>query len=107
MNNDVIVAGAGLAGLSCAFELAEAGHRPLLLEAAPQPGGRTSSWTDPDGMKVESGLLLRARRSRGITQAAGARRHRLGRRRDLGVLLDAPGHNDYLGPGAKLSPARS
>ena len=56
MNTDVIVIGAGLAGLSCAFELAEAGRRPLVLEAKPWLGGRTSSWTDPDGMELESGL---------------------------------------------------
>lgn len=53
---DVIVVGGGLAGLSCAFELVELGRRVLLVEAAPFVGGRTSSWTEPDGMKVESGL---------------------------------------------------
>jgi len=52
----VIVVGGGLAGLSCAWELADAGRSVTLLEAAPQLGGRTSSWTDEDGMKVESGL---------------------------------------------------
>ncbi len=56
MDTDVIVVGAGLAGLSCAFELAEAGRRPLVLEARGRLGGRTSSWTDPDGMALESGL---------------------------------------------------
>lgn len=53
---DVIVVGGGLAGLSCAFELCEAGRRPLLLEAQPWMGGRTASWTDPEGMRLESGL---------------------------------------------------
>src|SRR5688572_19587214 len=53
---DVIVVGAGLAGLSCAFELAEAGLRPVVLEAKPWTGGRTSSWRDEGGMELESGL---------------------------------------------------
>src|SRR4051794_2228934 len=52
---DVIVAGAGLAGLTCAFELAGRGFRVELLEARPVVGGRTSSWIE-DGMPVESGL---------------------------------------------------
>jgi 15-cis-phytoene desaturase len=52
---DVIVVGAGLAGLSCGFELACRGRQVLLLEGCPVVGGRTSSW-DKDGMMVESGL---------------------------------------------------
>ncbi len=54
-NYDVIIAGAGLAGLSCACELAEKGVRPLVLEARSYAGGRTSSHYE-DGMWVESGL---------------------------------------------------
>lgn len=53
--HDVIVVGAGLAGLSCAHTLAANGKRVLVLEARPQAGGRTSSFTR-DGMAVESGL---------------------------------------------------
>jgi len=52
---DVIVVGAGLAGLAAAVELSEAGHRVTVLERAPVVGGRTSSW-DEGGMHVESGL---------------------------------------------------
>lgn len=52
---DVVVAGAGLAGLACAFELATAGREVLVLEAREVVGGRTSSWDD-HGMPVESGL---------------------------------------------------
>ena len=54
-NYDVIIAGAGLAGLSCACELVERGVRPLVLEAHPYAGGRTSSFYD-NGMWVGSGL---------------------------------------------------
>jgi 15-cis-phytoene desaturase len=52
---DVIIVGAGLAGLSCGFELSSRGRGVLLLEAGPVVGGRTSSW-NKDGMLVESGL---------------------------------------------------
>lgn len=52
---DVIVVGAGLAGLSCAYELSAKGKKVLVLEAKPYAGGRTSSFSDK-GMKVESGL---------------------------------------------------
>jgi len=52
---DVLVAGAGLAGLTCAFELSTLGFNVLLLESREVVGGRTSSWIQ-DGMPVESGL---------------------------------------------------
>jgi hypothetical protein len=52
---DVVVAGAGLAGLACAFEVATAGREVLVLEAWEVVGGRTSSWAEK-GMPVESGL---------------------------------------------------
>ncbi len=52
---DMIIVGAGLAGLSCAMELAQQGRKILILEAKPYLGGRTASWRDR-GMWVESGL---------------------------------------------------
>jgi 15-cis-phytoene desaturase len=52
---DVIVVGAGLAGLSCAFELAEQGCKVTVLESQSVLGGRTASWIER-GMPVESGL---------------------------------------------------
>jgi len=52
---DAIIVGAGLAGLSCAFELVSKGVKVLLLEAHPYAGGRTASFDD-DGMHIESGL---------------------------------------------------
>ncbi|WP_339183330.1 FAD-dependent oxidoreductase [Paenibacillus sp. FSL H8-0317] len=56
MNEDrIIVIGAGLAGLSCAFELVEHGKSVLVLEAAPYVGGRTGNWNER-GMEVESGF---------------------------------------------------
>lgn len=52
---DAIIVGAGLAGLSCAYELSKRGKRVLVLEKHSYAGGRSSSFYD-DGMQVESGL---------------------------------------------------
>ncbi|HYG75230.1 MAG TPA: FAD-dependent oxidoreductase [Planctomycetota bacterium] len=52
---DVIVVGAGLAGLSAGMELASKRHRVVILESRHVVGGRTSSWIE-DGMPVESGF---------------------------------------------------
>jgi squalene-associated FAD-dependent desaturase len=47
MNQEqVVVIGGGLAGLSCAVALADQGLRVTLLEAAPGLGGRASSWAE-------------------------------------------------------------
>ena len=46
MTPDVVVVGAGFAGLSAAAALAEAGRRVLVLEARPQLGGRATAFTD-------------------------------------------------------------
>ncbi|MFT4103200.1 MAG: FAD-dependent oxidoreductase, partial [Burkholderiaceae bacterium] len=43
--HDVVIVGAGWAGLSAAVHLAEKGLRPMLLDAAPQPGGRARGLT--------------------------------------------------------------
>jgi hydroxysqualene dehydroxylase len=45
-NPDVIVVGAGFAGLSAAAALAEGGARVLVLDARPQLGGRATAFTD-------------------------------------------------------------
>ncbi len=52
---DVVVIGAGLAGISCTYELAAKGKKVLLLERHTFAGGRTSSFVER-GMEVESGL---------------------------------------------------
>lgn len=55
MTRSVIVVGSGLAGLSCALDLAFGGADVLILEASGTLGGRTSSWVH-EGMPAESGL---------------------------------------------------
>ncbi|WHZ29303.1 MAG: Tryptophan 2-monooxygenase [Nitrospira sp.] len=56
---DVIVVGAGLAGLVSAYELSRAGHKVLILEAQDRPGGRVKT--------------LRKEFSHGLLGEAGAR----------------------------------
>jgi len=41
----VVVVGAGLAGLACAYELCQRGFRVTLLERSPQLGGKIASWS--------------------------------------------------------------
>jgi 15-cis-phytoene desaturase len=55
MGRSVIVVGSGLAGLSCALDLAIGKADVTVLEASGTLGGRSSSWVQ-DGMPVESGL---------------------------------------------------
>jgi renalase len=43
MQNDIIIIGAGMAGLACARRLAHAGHRPLVLDKGRGIGGRMAT----------------------------------------------------------------
>lgn len=81
MTGTVHIVGAGLAGLSTAVRLAEAGRRVALYEAAKFAGGRCRTFRDPRlGRDVDNGnhLLLSgnssARAYLGLIGAAGAMR---------------------------------
>lgn len=52
----VAIAGAGLAGLSCAKYLIDQGHTPVLLESRDVLGGLVAAWKDSDGDWYETGL---------------------------------------------------
>ncbi len=52
----VIVMGGGLAGLSTAKHVIDAGHQPILLEARSLLGGKVAAWKDEDGDITETGL---------------------------------------------------
>ncbi len=66
----VIVVGAGLAGLSAAYELLKAGHEPLILEAQHRVGGRIFTLREPfaRGLYGEAGAM-RIPRSHKLTMA--------------------------------------
>ena len=53
----VIVAGAGIAGLSCAWELVRRGHDVLVIEASGRTGGHVLTYREglPDGLYVDAG----------------------------------------------------
>jgi 15-cis-phytoene desaturase len=55
---EVVIAGGGLAGLSCAKYLAEAGVRPIVLESREVLGGKVAAWKDEDGDWYETGLHI-------------------------------------------------
>jgi len=54
---NIIILGAGLAGLAAAYELTNSGHTVTILEARSRPGGRAYTMRDrfSDGLFVEAG----------------------------------------------------
>jgi uncharacterized protein with NAD-binding domain and iron-sulfur cluster len=52
----VVVVGAGWAGLSATYHLAQQGYAVTLLEAGPHPGGLVAGWQTPGGRSVEAGI---------------------------------------------------
>jgi len=52
----VVVVGAGWAGLGSAYHLARQGYAVTLLEAGAYPGGLVAGWQTPQGRGVEAGI---------------------------------------------------
>lgn len=125
----VAIAGGGLAGLTCAKVLVDAGHDVTVLEGMPYLGGRASTYRDDDGDWIEQGLHLFL----GVYSELQGVLRDIGRRPDedvlfwmdeirvqdpegeearygmnplrapLKTLLAAAGQNRFLGPLDKLS----
>jgi monoamine oxidase len=91
----VVIAGAGLAGLSAAYELAKSGYSVTVVEARRRPGGRVYTLRDQfaDGLFVETG---------GETIGDGYRRF-LGYAREFGVTIDDPAADSLPGGAAKIT----
>jgi monoamine oxidase len=55
----VVIVGAGMAGLTAAYELLKAGHEPVILEARQRVGGRIYTLREPfsDGLYGEAGAM--------------------------------------------------
>lgn len=93
----VVIAGAGLAGLSSAWYLSKAGYRVTLLEKREIAGGKVSSWQDADGDWLESGLHV----------FFGAYRNLLAFMRETHLednLVWMPHALTFSGEGGRLSP---
>lgn len=54
----IVIAGAGLAGLSAAKYISDAGHIPIVLEGRDVLGGKVAAWKDEDGDWYETGLHI-------------------------------------------------
>ncbi|WP_338430602.1 9,9'-di-cis-zeta-carotene desaturase [Synechococcus elongatus] len=52
----VAIVGAGLAGLTAAIDLVDAGHEVAIYDSRPFVGGKVGSWIDADGNHIEMGL---------------------------------------------------
>ncbi|CAL9423911.1 NAD(P)/FAD-dependent oxidoreductase [Streptomyces sp. enrichment culture] len=101
---DVVVVGAGVAGLSAAQRLTRAGVSTAVLEAAPCPGGRMST-EKVDGFRLDriGQLLSTAYPELQLTPGLGGL---VLRRFDPGVLLHSDGRRHRLGTPAHRGSAR-
>ncbi|WP_320665130.1 9,9'-di-cis-zeta-carotene desaturase [Prochlorococcus sp. MIT 1223] len=52
----IAIVGSGLAGLTAAVDLVDAGHQVDLYESKPFVGGKVGSWEDSEGNHIEMGL---------------------------------------------------
>ena len=99
----VVVVGAGIAGLTCAWRLQEAGHDVEVLEREPFPGGRMRSERHGDFVLDRGAQFIASayRNLHGVVEALGIadRVRPLGRTRNA-ILREGrlvPGDYDRLG----------
>ncbi|MFJ8671956.1 flavin monoamine oxidase family protein [Streptomyces sp. NPDC093589] len=108
MNHDVIVLGAGLAGLAAARDLSAAGADVLVLEARDRVGGRVEQTVLPDGRLVQLGgevigrahtayLALAAELGLTLVPSYVAEPGRMSRATAEGISAGDPPH--WFGPG--------
>ena len=71
-DHDVIVVGAGLAGLRCAVDLAAAGREPIVLEGRSRVGGRVWSHRFANGQWADRGAEFVDRAHREVLALASA-----------------------------------
>lgn len=114
---DVLVAGAGIAGLAAADALCRAGHRVLVVEPAQRPGGKART-AEAQGFRFEMGphtFVGKASHIHALVERAGLRRalrrvggpaarfvYRDGRLRRMPSGLGSAVFGDWLSPQAKL-----
>jgi monoamine oxidase len=74
-SREVLVLGAGLAGLAAAYELKKAGYAVTVIEARTRPGGRVLTYRDPfaDGLYAEMGANTSTPPTNTTTASARAR----------------------------------
>src|SRR4051794_14021196 len=93
----ILILGAGLAGLSAAKYLTDAGHAVTVVEKRAMAGGKVSSWQDADGDWLESGLHVFFGAYRNL--------HHLFRETGLSRNLSWKAHEmTFSRPGGMLSP---
>jgi squalene-associated FAD-dependent desaturase len=89
---NVVIVGAGIAGLSCAVRLADAGLRVIVLESSDVPGGRARSWADPTtGFDVDIGphvLLNKYPNMRALLERLGTAHQICWQTEELLTVLD-------------------
>jgi uncharacterized protein with NAD-binding domain and iron-sulfur cluster len=100
---DVLIAGAGVAGLACGAALADAGLRVHVLEASQRLGGRAASWTDDTtGDVIDVGphvLMSEYRHLRALIARLGTHGQVLWQRQPLITLIDGGRRADVLSSG--------